>query len=92
MISKGHSKLLNRGKIVASVMLMAISVWYAASWQNSIRKKMDLQPLDSVQPVHLFVIAIAIFVFLLAISRLLLFIFQLASIKLEKFLGPEQLG
>lgn len=89
MISKSHSKLLNRGKIVASVMLMAISVWYAASWQNSIRKKMDLQPLDSVQPVHLFVIAIAISVFLLAMSRLLLFIFQLASIKLEKFFRPR---
>lgn len=87
--SKRQSKFLNRGKILISVMLMAVAVWYAASWQNSIRKKMDLQPLDSVQPVQLFAIAIAIFVVLLTLSRLLLHMFRFASTKLEKFLKPR---
>lgn len=88
-IPQRQSNFLNRGKIVVSVVLMAVSVWYAASWQNSIRKKMDLQPLDSVQPLQLFAISVSIFVVLLFLSRMLLLMIQLASIKLERFLKPR---
>ena len=87
--SKRQSKFLNRGKIVASVFLMAVAVWYAASWQNAIRIKMDLQPLASVQPMQLFAISIAIFVVFLTLSRLLLHMFQFAATKLERFLKPR---
>jgi uncharacterized membrane protein len=89
IVTKRQSKFLNLGKIVTVLVLMAISVWYAASWQNSIRKRMDLQQLDSVQPVQLFVISIAIFVVFLTLSRLLLYMFQFASTKLERFLKPR---
>lgn len=87
--SERNWKFLNRGTIATILVLMAVSVWYAASWQNSIRKRMDLQQLDSVQPAQLFVISIVIFIGLLTVSRLLLHMFRFASAKLEKFLKPR---
>ncbi len=71
-IPQRQSNFLNRGKIVVSVVLMAVSVWYAASWQNSIRKRWTCQPLDSVRPLQLFAISVSIFVVLLFLSRMLL--------------------
>jgi uncharacterized membrane protein len=87
--SARYSSLVLRGAILISAILMAIAVWYAATWQNSVRRLMGLEELNSVQPLHLFSMALAIFIVLLLLSRLFLRAFRLASKQLERVLQPR---
>jgi uncharacterized membrane protein len=89
MASARYSSWVLRGAILISALLMAIAVWYAATWQNSVRRLMGLEELNSVQPLHLFTIALAIFIVLLILSRLFLRTFRLASKQLERVLQPR---
>jgi uncharacterized membrane protein len=46
-----------------------ISLWHAAAWQNSVRELMQLQPVDTGHPLLVSLIALAVFVTLIALAR-----------------------
>ncbi|MBX3421244.1 MAG: alpha/beta-hydrolase family protein [Pirellulaceae bacterium] len=83
------SEVMLRIAIMLSVMPMSYSVWRAAKWQNSIRTLMGLDPLDSVQPLYLCVVAFGMFVMLLAMARLFRTMLRFSSTKLERFFRPR---
>jgi len=76
----------NRQRV--NIILLAVAVlfalwflWQAAEWQNSIRRLMNMAPLDSGHPLLLSLIAIATFVILLGIGRL----FKLLTVRASRF-------
>lgn len=66
--------------------VVAVSfLWRAAQWQNSIRERMELAPVESVQPYIVGLVAIAVFVLLLLVSRLFRATFHMASRQINRF-------
>lgn len=47
-----------------------VSLWHAAGWQNSIRRLMDLEPVDTAHPLEVSAIALAVFAILLMLGQL----------------------
>ncbi len=60
-------------------------LWRAAQWQNSIRERMELSPVDSMHPYLVGLVAIAVFVVLLLLARLFRTIFRIASKQIGRF-------
>src|SRR5262245_16586349 len=66
-------RILLVGKLVAAAICAFVAgafLWQAAPWQNSIRKLMRLEPVDSAHPLEVGLIALATFVVLIALARL----------------------
>jgi len=62
-------------KVVAAVgcaIIVTVSLWQAAPWQNSIRELMGLKPVDTVHPIEIMLIALATFAILMALARFFL--------------------
>ena len=60
-------------KQVAAAACAAIALaflWQASAWQNSIRSLMGMEPVDSVRPFQVGLIALVVFVVLLGLARL----------------------
>ncbi|HEV2572754.1 MAG TPA: alpha/beta-hydrolase family protein [Beijerinckiaceae bacterium] len=60
-------------KIIASVVCGVIGLaflWQAAEWQNSIRRLMHLDPVDTAHPFEVGVIALLTFIVVIALARL----------------------
>lgn len=54
----------------ASAVIAILFLWWAAEWQNSIRRLMQLEPVTSAHPVEVCFIAIATFLVVIALARL----------------------
>lgn len=54
---------------VAALLVLAMSVWRAADWQNSIRERWDMPPLDTIAPLTVGLVAIAVFFALVLLGR-----------------------
>ncbi|PAQ10236.1 alpha/beta hydrolase [Mesorhizobium temperatum] len=68
-----RERLLVALKIVAAAVCAAIAIlflWWAAEWQNSIRRLMDLEPVTSAHPFEVCLIAIVTFLVVIALARL----------------------
>lgn len=55
---------------VVCLSIVMIFLWRAAEWQNSIRLRMEMEPVTTAHPFWLCLIAIATFAALLAVARL----------------------
>jgi uncharacterized membrane protein len=53
--------------------------WRAAEWQNSIRERVGLPPVESAHPLEVVLVAALVFVVLLLIGRLFAWTFRLAA-------------
>jgi uncharacterized membrane protein len=73
---------LRRWKLIIAILCLVAAIavlWQAAGWQNSIRKLMQLEPVPTAHPFEVSLIAIATFVFLVALAWLLGRVFRLLS-------------
>ncbi|WP_244625029.1 alpha/beta hydrolase [Rhizobium daejeonense] len=74
--------------IVTAVGLVAAiaSLWHAAAWQNSIRELWTMPALESVDPLRLVAIALAVFVVLFLLGRLFLALFRIFASRAARIL------
>ena len=63
---------------VAAVIVVSYS-WRAAAWQNSIRRVMDMPPVESARPFEVILVAALVFVLLLLLARLFGWLFRVAQ-------------
>ncbi|MBE1505506.1 alpha/beta hydrolase [Rhizobium viscosum] len=68
------------------VAIAAIVLWRATEWQNSIRKLMGLDPVQSAEPLELVVIALAVFGLLVLFARLFRLTCMVLAALFERFL------
>jgi uncharacterized membrane protein len=66
--------------------IAVFSLWQAAGWQNSIRKLMELASIDTVYPLQISVIALAVFAILLALARFFRLTLRFMAARVNRFL------
>ncbi|CCM78535.1 alpha/beta hydrolase [Rhizobium mesoamericanum] len=70
--------------VFCAVVIGTVSSWTTA-WQNSIRKFMQLEPVASVGPLHVFFVAAVTFLSVMALARLFQLVFRAVSTRLRRF-------
>lgn len=60
-------------------------LWRASEWQNSIRILMELEPVDSAHPTKVGLIALLVFVVLMAVARAFQLTFRVSSRNIGRF-------
>ena len=86
--------LLRVAKLAAAtvcVIVAVTSLWHAAQWQNSIRELMELEPVDTVRPLEVTLIALAVFATLIALARFFRLTLRFVATKVNRFL-PERVS
>ncbi|WP_246727889.1 alpha/beta-hydrolase family protein [Chelativorans sp. Marseille-P2723] len=81
-------RFLQIAKYLSALICSAIALaflWQAAEWQNSIRRLMGLEMLDSVHPMRTGLIAAVTFILLLAAARLFRLVLGIISGRLRHF-------
>lgn len=71
------------------LLITIISLWRASTWQNSLRRLMGMETDAFVQPVLVGLIAIAVFLAVLLLSRLFLFTKRYLSQKIGKYVPQK---
>jgi uncharacterized membrane protein len=66
--------------------VVVISLWQAAGWQNSIRELMGLELVDTVYPLTVTPIALAVFGILIALARLFRLTLHFVAVRVNRFL------
>jgi len=77
---------LRLGVVIFCAVVMATVLWRTTGWQNSIRKFMELEPVASIGPLHVFAIAALTFLSVMALARLFQFVIRSVSARLRLFL------
>jgi uncharacterized membrane protein len=75
-------------KLIATVVCAAVVVtflWQASEWQNSIRAVMNIEPVDSANPFRVGLVALLVFVLLIALARLFELSFRYSSGPLRRY-------
>jgi uncharacterized membrane protein len=63
----------------------------AAEWQNSIRERMGMAPVDTAHPLEVAAIAIVVFLVLYLLARLFGMLFRMAQVRVRRFV-PERVS
>lgn len=74
---------------VLALPAVALTLWKAAEWQNSVRQVMGLEPLDTAHPLQVGAVALLVFLALLALARLFGIIMRLLRTRLKRLLPPR---
>ena len=85
-LPESKARARRNAKLVAALACAAVGVvylWRATEWQNSIRAVMNLEPVDTVHPLEVGLIALAAFIVLIALARL----FQLTLVFISEWLN-----
>ncbi len=80
------SRWVKRAAAAVCTTIAIVFLWRASEWQNSIRTLVDMEPVDSVYPFRVGLIAILTFTLLLGISRLFRLTFNFIDRRLRGFL------
>ncbi|CAN7560382.1 alpha/beta hydrolase [Aminobacter sp. LjRoot7] len=83
-----RARILIAGKLVAAIACGIVGLaflWQASEWQNSIRRLMQLDPVDTAHPLEVGAIALVTFVVLVALGRLFKLTLVFVSEKLRRF-------
>ncbi|GAA4524039.1 alpha/beta-hydrolase family protein [Chelativorans composti] len=80
---------LNGIVLALSVLTALWFLWRAAEWQNSIRRVMGMEPVDTSHPVLISLIAIATFLMLLVIGRLFALLARRAAWRIAQVMPPR---
>ncbi|MFC6489600.1 alpha/beta hydrolase [Nitratireductor sp. GCM10026969] len=86
-----NARVLCAVKYLSAVLCAGIAVaflWQAAEWQNSIRRLMGMELLDSAHPLRTGLIAAVTFILLLAVARLFRLLFTFTSAWLRRYIPP----
>lgn len=89
-----NGRVLRVARLAAAAgcaIVAAIALWQAAQWQNSIRELMGLDPVDTAHPIEVSLIALAVFVILIALARLFRLTIRSTSTRVSRFL-PARLA
>lgn len=84
-----QGRLLHIAKLAAAAgcaVVAIIFLWRAPSWQNSIRELMELAPVETVYPLEVGLIALAVFAVLIALARLFQLIFRFVATRVNRLL------
>lgn len=65
----------------------ALALWWAAGWQNRLRARMEMTPIDSAGPLSILALALLTFAVLLALARLFGWIRRWFSARLGRYLS-----
>jgi uncharacterized membrane protein len=87
-------RLLRVAKLAAATCCAVVAViflWQAALWQNSIRELMQLEPVDTVHPLEVSLIALAVFAILIALARFFRLTLRFVATRVNRFL-PERMS
>ncbi|MCM2372152.1 alpha/beta hydrolase [Aporhodopirellula aestuarii] len=82
------AKIAMRAKeisIAVTSLVFVIYVWRATAWQNSIRERMEMPPVESSDPFWFFLIAIVVACVLVAIARVMIYGGQKLSKGLQRY-------
>jgi uncharacterized membrane protein len=79
------------GAVAAGTVGAAIALWHAAPWQDSIRQLMGLGPVDTIYPLEVVAIGLAVFAVLMALARLFQATVRLAAARIGRLL-PRRLA
>jgi uncharacterized membrane protein len=77
--------------VAAGTLVAVVSLWRAAAWQNSIRKLMGLEAVDTGYPLEVVLIALMVFAVLMTLARLFQATFRVAQARIRRFL-PRRLS
>ncbi|QOF69803.1 alpha/beta-hydrolase family protein [Aminobacter sp. SR38] len=83
-----RAHILIAGKLIAAIACGIVGLaflWQASEWQNSIRRLMQLAPVDTAHPLEVGAIALITFVVLVAFGRLFKRTLVFVSEKLRRF-------
>lgn len=81
-----QDRLRSRANLAVGVVCLAVAVvalYFAASWQNSVRAVMDMEPVPSAYPMSLSALAVLTFLVLLVLVRLLIRLGRFVSGKVQ---------
>jgi uncharacterized membrane protein len=84
-----EGRRLRLAKLAAATCCAVLAVvffWRAARWQNSIRDLMQLEPVDTVHPFAVVLIALAVFAILMALARLFQLTLRFLAIRVNRVL------
>ncbi|KRR17845.1 alpha/beta hydrolase [Bradyrhizobium retamae] len=87
-------RFLRVAKLAAATgcaIVAVVSLRQAAGWQNSIRELMELDPVDTVHPVEVCLIALAVFAILIGLARLFRLTLRFVATRANRFL-PRRLS
>ncbi|ETA71359.1 MULTISPECIES: alpha/beta hydrolase [Mesorhizobium] len=79
---------LRAAKLVAAVgcfLVACIFLWWAAQWQNSIRKLMGLDLVESAHPLKVGLLALVTFALVIALARLFQLTIRFVSTRVSRF-------
>jgi uncharacterized membrane protein len=79
-------------KTIAALLCLFVAVsflWQATGWQNALRAMMGMEESAGLQPFMLGLIAVLVFVVLLAVARSFRWIFRILSAQLRRFVPPR---
>ncbi len=77
---EGRARLVKQAAALACAAVALVFLWRASGWQNSIRSLMGMEPVESVRPVQVGLIALAAFVVLFGLARLFRLVWRLVRI------------
>jgi len=81
--------LLRVAKLAAATgcaIVAVFALWQAARWQNSIRELMELEPVDTVHPLEISLIALTVFAILIALARFFRVTLRFVATRVNRFL------
>jgi uncharacterized membrane protein len=82
-------RFLRLTKFVATAccaIVAGVCLWQSAQWQNSIRELMELEPVDTAHPLEVSLIALAVFVVLIALARFFRLTLRFVAMRVNRFL------
>ncbi|QDT02513.1 hypothetical protein K227x_08910 [Rubripirellula lacrimiformis] len=91
-LPKPSEKLELRSKqftVVCVALVFVASVWRATFWQNSIRQRMEMPPLETADPYRFFLISIVVACLMVAVLRALLRGCARLTVRLERYVPPR---
>jgi uncharacterized membrane protein len=81
-----HLRVTKLAAVTCCAVVAVIFLWRAAGWQNSIRGLMQLEPVDTVHPFEVALIALAVFAMLMALARLFQLTLRFVAIRVNRLL------
>jgi uncharacterized membrane protein len=83
---KGRILLVIKLAAAAGCAIIAVvSLWQAARWQNSIRELMQLDPVDTVYPLQVTMIALVAFAITMVLARLFRLTLPIVAMRADRF-------
>jgi uncharacterized membrane protein len=86
LLSKRYDAISKRLLMVVSLLIILASLWFASSWQNSIRSVMGLPPLDTLRPFSILCYSFLLAILIVSMVRILRKISLLLASRLSRII------